>query len=110
MILGIGNLRLHGRMRVRASMDRYGNVCVGPVAKYWRQRFQSAIDEISERGYCPGGLTVDQYIQNPYNPGSIMDDIPRRYHRDLEHGWPVVFLMDPWTFAHLVGYDCPELF
>lgn len=97
----MANKRIRARgIVVQAEKDCMGGITVRPRSDRWARRMQKA-----QSKYGPGDLDV--YFQNSWD---ILPDIPRRYHRDLESGWTVRWIVDPWIVAHWYGYDAHEHF
>jgi hypothetical protein len=89
-----------GWIKIEAFDDRWGDVILRPVSQK----------------HC------EAYMQHMYGIGTKSDDcsvftrledvapyMPKAKLRDLQNGWGVVFLMDPWVFGHLLGYDAHEV-
>lgn len=49
----------------------------------------------------------DVFIQGG---GNLPEEIPAAKRRDLDNGWDIIFLMDPWVLAHYYGYDAHTVF
>ena len=96
-------------MTVLAQMNRFGDVVLTPTAQYWHNRFKRAIREANAKYNAGLDAMPEIYFQSGFGLEDFMDGyLPRRYRRDLEHGWPVRFLIDPWVFATWLGWDINE--
>lgn len=85
---------------VEASMDRMGSITVRPKSDKWARRFRRVVvdnggpDELT--AFFQEGFGVTEFMEN---------DVPKRYRQDLEQGWTVRWIVDPWVVGHWYGYD-----
>ncbi|NIN69572.1 MAG: hypothetical protein GTO63_33795 [Anaerolineae bacterium] len=100
-----------GMMNVEAHQDGMGNIHVMPKTTYWRKRFQKAVAE-TNFVYQAGLATDASVFFQEGGPASefIENHVPEQLRHDLEHGWNVYFQVDPWEYAHWLGWDVPERF
>ena len=89
--------RIKGNILVQARMDRYGSLLVRPVKTSYAKKFAKVVKDYT------GHLDLEIFIQNPDE--FLENDIPRRYIKDLENGYTIRFLADPWIVGHWYGYD-----
>lgn len=88
---------------IEAHQDRLGSLVLEPRSQYWRKRFERALALYADIG-APDDCRVYAHMTD----GLKWDWIPRRYWTDLDNGWTVAFLLDPWVYASFLGWDCRE--
>lgn len=92
--------RATGKITVQAEMDRCGNIIARPV----RDAIAWDLAGTAHENGRPYDLTCF------FNEGGeasmfLEEEVPRRYHRDLENGWNVRWLADPENVCNWYGYD-----
>jgi hypothetical protein len=88
------------KILVSARMDRMGNIIIRPVSDKWARRFARAVKSNG------GGYHKDIFFQEGMGAEEFIgQDLPARYKRDIENGWIVRFLVDPWLVGMWYGYD-----
>jgi hypothetical protein len=98
-------------MVVEATQDRHGWVTLQPASQYWSKRFRRAV--LNANDTYNAGLPSDAsvFFQGDIPITHLLEnDMPKRYHRDFDHGWTVRFLVDPWVYAIWLGWDICESF
>jgi len=93
-----------GRVKVRLSEDRMGNVIGYPIREDLRKKIK---DHLFFYGVDSDGTFL---VQEDYNIESLLGEIPKRAGRDLRKGWDIVVLMDPWQLGHYYGWDTQTIF
>lgn len=89
-----------GYMKVNASIDRMGALHLEPVSQKACTAYSKHMEEMTGHYDCTA------YIQNDWDVDSfIAEYVPPSKRRDLHGGWDATFLMDPWIFGHVLGYD-----
>ena len=87
-------------MRVEWKEDSMGNLISWPVSATIRAAFKSHMQEFGSE-HADGSVFI-----NEGNTAEVIEDfIPARKRGDLAHGWTVATNVDPWTWAHLLGWD-----
>jgi hypothetical protein len=90
-------------MLVEAQMDGMGNILVTPVSKKVQEQMSRHLKQWT------GSADTQVFFQEGMGASEFLEDVPPRYRRDLDNGWPVRFQVDPWAFGHWVGYDFHEV-
>ncbi|WP_111748852.1 hypothetical protein [Salinisphaera orenii] len=90
-------------IRIKASMDRSGNVSATPVDPTWQQAFAAHVSSFT-------GRPVDDETEVFFQDGNsahefIHNDVPMRFRGMLSDGWTIEFDVDPWVVGHWYGYD-----
>jgi hypothetical protein len=91
-------------IKIRFSPLPYGYIAE-PVSKVWRKRFADHMGQ-----WLPG--IPDKELPQVFFQGYWelpKDDIPSYALRELGRGWDIVCLIDPWIFAHWLGYDAHKV-
>ena len=71
-----------------------------PVSKHWRKRFA---DYMRQWGDYTEKEACQVYFQGDYE---LPEEVTRnRQYRDLQAGWDITILVDPWEFGHWLGWD-----
>jgi hypothetical protein len=98
---------LKNRIVIEVRMNAQGDVALSVVNKRWRRRFQRLLKDYEDLG---ADTSATAYLQHSDDIAWFKENyLPRRYWRDLEHGWRVRFYMDPWVFGQgYLGYDCGD--
>ena len=91
------------RIKVRACTDVMGNLFVRPDVDRFAEAYRAAV--VANGG--PDALAAFRQ-EGTAARQELLDGFPDRKVRELERGWPVVFLADPWTVGHWYGYDAQE--
>lgn len=97
-------------MLVEAEMDRCGNITARPVNERWARRFARAVAKNGGPSFetqAKDGFTV--FFQEGLGATEFMEDLRPDQRRDLEHGWPVRFLVDGWVVGNWYGYDAKDV-
>lgn len=84
-------------IKVEFSRDRFGGITGEPVNRAHARKFADHIKEFT------GRADASVYFQD--GADELADIIPPRRLRELENGWPVVCLLDPETYGHMLGWD-----
>jgi hypothetical protein len=93
-------------IKIRIEPLPYGAYTATPISKYWRDRFGRHILEWKYNG-DPSGVPQHElcqaYFQGYYDlPEAVTSN---RQFPELERGWYITILVDPWEFGHWLGYD-----
>lgn len=92
--------RQKGLIKVQARMDNCGNILVRPVREVYAKRFAKVVEEYS------GHFDLDVFLQGGFGASEFLgNNVPRRYRKNLENGYTVCWLVDPWIVGHWYGYD-----
>lgn len=84
-------------MKILARLDRIGNLTLEPASKRIRKLYKRELS-----GFSDGTVFVQECED-------LSEYVPSRQHRWLREGHTVCFLMDPWVYGNLVGYDACEI-
>jgi hypothetical protein len=90
-----------GYMKVNARISHWmGDLYLEPVSQKACTAYSKHMEEMTGHYGCTA------YIQNSWEVDSfIAEYVPPSKRRDLHEGWDATFLMDPWIFGHMLGYD-----
>lgn len=89
-------------MKIRLEIDRHGDLTMTPVAEYWQNKIRQYL---SSWGVEWGGSVLSVNIDDDL----YWFDLTSTERQDLDRGWPVVKLIDPWRFGQgYVGYDAGD--
>ena len=84
-------------IKVTISQNRYGGYAAIPVSSYWQRRFAQHMLEYT------GRRSAEAYFQGEWElPESVYLNWQ---YTELEKGWDITILVDPWEFGHWLGYD-----
>jgi len=88
-------------IKVEIVESPYGGYLFIPVSQKLRKKIRDHLAdwEINSDGSI--------YLSDG-EANSIISDLSPSQQRDLEGGWGLTVLWDPWDFLHLVGYDAHE--
>lgn len=91
------------KIKVVAEMDRCGNITLSTKNRRYGKAFARLVKENggldNETAFFNDGVSVSQFVE----------DLTSTQRKDLENGWEVTFLVDPWLAAHYWGYDAHTL-
>lgn len=92
--------RWPNKIQVRAKMDRMGNILVWPVGAAYAKAFVRVCNDnggsCERKAFFQEGMGAQEFMEN---------DVPRKYWRDLENGYEVTWMADPWVVGHWYGWD-----
>jgi hypothetical protein len=86
-------------IKVRATMDRMGNIVAAPVSDRWSRRFAARCQKNG------GPADRDCFFQEGMAASEFLESLRPAQRRDLNNGWTVTFMADPWEVGHWYGYD-----
>ena len=84
---------------VEAKKDRIGGILIRPVNKEYAERFARAAE------LNGAGIDEDHWAYIQDGEAFKENSVPKRYHRDIQHGWDVRWRADPWEVGHYYGWD-----
>lgn len=91
------------RIKVTFEMDRCGCLLMTPVSKRLQGRIKRHLAEWKV------GWDGSVLVQEDYNAESALEQhLTPSQRRDVDQGWPVTVLVDPWEWLHYVGWDAHE--
>lgn len=90
-------------IRIKASMDRMGNVLVTPIDPAWQCAFAAHVSEFTGHPINDEKDIVFQDGQPAHE--FIHNETPKRFRDMLSDGWSIEFDADPWAVGHWYGYD-----
>ena len=82
---------------IEVAMDRMGCVTATPVNERVRRKYAKHM--LQYTGHADGSAFFQGDWEVPEEITSHRD------WNDVERGWPVRMLVDPWLFGHWLGYD-----
>ncbi len=91
------------RIKVTFEMDPCGNLVMTPLSRQLRRRIVRYLKEwkVNSDGTA--------FVQEDYNVESALERyLNPSQRRDVQAGWPVTVLVDPWTWLHHIGWDAHE--
>lgn len=86
------------RIKIHCEISREGGMVLWPVNKRWQRAYGKHLQSFyvqSHKGLC--------LIQN--NIHEMKEHFTASQWRDMEHGWSVIVIMDPWDYGNLLGWD-----
>lgn len=88
------------------KMDSMGGIIGTPRNKRERRRIARHMLQMT------GHANASFYLQEGFGVGEFLENEIRtpRELRDLEEGYTVSWLVDPWVYAHYFSYDCHTLY
>lgn len=89
-------------IKIEYSIDRMGCLRMRPV----NQRLNKAIGKYLEEWKV--AWSGDVFVQEDFNIEAALEGFTETERRDLDNGWSVTKLEDPWTWLHYVGWDAHE--
>lgn len=84
---------------VEVKQDNMGNITARPKSDRYAKAFGKAVDA---NGGC---FDLCAFFQEGMSACEFIENVPKRYRRDLERGFSVCFKADPWEVGHWYGYD-----
>jgi len=88
------------KIKVDVEEDRMGNIIVTPTDKRFAKAFSKA------RKDNGGGSGLDAFFQDGGPAEEFRrENMSAKQRRDLDSGWPVRMMVDPWVVGHWYGYD-----
>ncbi|MGA1381394.1 MAG: hypothetical protein ACO30N_07565 [Schleiferiaceae bacterium] len=96
------------KVKVVAKMDRNGFLHVDLVSKAHKKKIiDYLINEWSIRISWRDSVV---FIQSEYEIESFYENffLNKLQKKDIESGWSVTFLVDPWEFLNYVGWGAHE--
>lgn len=91
------------KIKIVAEMDRCGNIILSTKNK----RYGKAFARIVKENGGPDEETA--FFQQGFGASEFIEDLTPRQRKDLENGWEITFLIDPWLAGHFWGYDAHTL-
>ena len=90
-----------GWRKIQFSADRMGNIIMCPVDKGFKARIKRYMRDEGYDKRHDGCV----FAQEGFGASEVRGMLRPANRRDLDEGYNVVQLMDPWEFLHWVGYD-----
>lgn len=89
-----------GWIKVVAEMDYEGNIEVSPKVERYAVKFASHVEQFT------GHFDPNVFFQDGGPATEFLENyVPKRHRKDLNQGYTVCFLADPWIVGHWYGYD-----
>ena len=92
-------MRVRGYVKVRVSPNRLGHLTISPI----NDRITRRIVKVVKANGGPGHDSV--YLQVDTDVEAFLADFRPSVRRDVDAGWDVTVIMDPWVLGHYFGYD-----
>jgi len=92
-------------IKVDVFQNRFGDITGRPVRQDIRTRILDHLLEFEGPGaedtfYFQGGMGAEEFL----------DSLSPRQRRDIENGYTITILVDPWELGHWYGWDTHTLF
>ena len=91
------------KIKVTASPDNMGNIELCPLSMKHRIAYAKHIKEMT------GHADPSVFLQEGQAADEFLSDLSPRQRRDLDAGFDVTFLIDPWIYGNYLGYDACEV-
>lgn len=91
------------KIKVTASPDRMGNITVTPVSLRHCAKYAAHMKGMT------GSADSSVFIQEGGPAEEFLEELRPAKRRDIEAGWDVTFLVDPWIFGHWLGWSAEEV-
>lgn len=89
-------------IKVEVVEDRMGNVIVTPVSKKVRRKIEKHLELFGERG-------AEVFMQEGDPAEQFKAELTAAQRREIEQGWTVTMIVDPWVYGHWRGWDVHEV-